>query len=77
MWNESDLIECANMDGVRELLELSRHIDAEEPICAFRRAYCLARLAGWPPVAAIRVAMKNITAILDAGNKPAHLSVVK
>jgi len=77
MWTPEDIAEHANDPDFAQLLELSSHFDAEPGICAIRRHYALARLGGWDQTAALRIAIKNVVAVLDAGTDKPTLTVVK
>jgi hypothetical protein len=79
MWNPDELAEYGNSPDAVALIEASEVYDAEPAIAALRRNYVLARLDGWEPTAALRIACKNVLAIIDAPreDKPRHLEIVK
>jgi hypothetical protein len=77
MWNESDLADCAGHLDFTALIEASEFYDREPGICALRRGYVLARLSGWESTASLRIAIRNVLAILDVGSEKPKLEIVK
>lgn len=76
MWDPDEISECPECADVSQLLDLSAKFDAEPGIASLRRGYVLARLGGWDQTAALRIAIRNVLAILDADSKP-KLEIVK